>query len=165
MPFFVVQKALALKLDKFRKPYANLDQLTAKEKIMTNQIWANMPVKDVERARRFFKTIGFRINEEHDNGDKLASFMVGEGNFIIHFFPENAFKTVAEHEVADAKKGNEILFSLSAGSREEVDIWTDMVKKAGGAIFSEPKETTGGIYGFVFEDLDGHRWNVLFRDR
>ena len=33
---------------------------------MTKQIWLNLPVKDVAKAKDFFWKIGFSFNEQHD---------------------------------------------------------------------------------------------------
>jgi predicted lactoylglutathione lyase len=132
---------------------------------MTKQIWANLPVKNVEQTRIFFKALDFKPNTAHDNGgDQLASFLIGDDDFIIHFFSEDNFKNAAETDVADVKEGSEILFTLSAASRKEVDEWAKKVKAAGGTVFSKPKEVQDSIYGCGFADLDGHRWNVLYRE-
>jgi uncharacterized protein YndB with AHSA1/START domain len=38
------------------------------------------------------------------------------------------------------------------------------VRKAGGKIYAEPGESQGWMYAFGFEDLDGHRWSMLYMD-
>jgi predicted lactoylglutathione lyase len=59
---------------------------------------------------------------------------------------------------------NEVLFSISADSREEVEQLAEAVKAAGGQLFSAPKEIQGWMYGCGFSDPDGHKWNSLFMD-
>lgn len=127
----------------------------------TRQIWANLPVKDVERTRAFFKALGFAINGSGKE-DKLASFKIAENQFIVHFFQEDQFKEGVHTAIADATKGAEICFSLSAESKEEVNEWAENVKKAGGTVFFGPEEIPGNMYNCGFADLDGHRWNVLY---
>ena len=65
-------------------------------------------------------------------------------------------------KIADTKNANEVLFTLSAESKEQVDKWAKEVEKAGGTLISEPEEFGGGYYGFVFADPDGHKFNVFF---
>jgi predicted lactoylglutathione lyase len=132
---------------------------------MTKQIWANLPVKNVEKTRVFFKALGFKLNKGFDNGEQLASFLFGENNFVVHFFPHKTFKTASDNGIANTKEVSEILFTLSAESMKEVDKWAAKVKAAGGKIYSEPNEIQEGMYGCGFVDLDGHRWNVLYREK
>ena len=64
-------------------------------------------------------------------------------------------------EVADLTQGSEIMFTLSAKSKGEVDKWAEEVRKAGGKIFMEPTNYEQG-YTFGFSDPDGHKFNVLY---
>lgn len=127
------------------------------------RVWANLPVKDVARTRTFYTSLGFRPAVGYDNGDQLASFLFGDEQFMVHFFPENAFATAARTPAADPRRGSEVLFTLSAQSRPEVDEWVDSVREAGGTVFAQPEEV-GTMYGCGFADPDGHRWNVLYRE-
>ena len=79
-------------------------------------------------------------------------------------FPNDAFMNFAQNKVADTKMGNEVLISFDAQSKEEVDNMAKTVAKAGGKIFGKPGETLTWLYAFGFEDLDGHRWNMLYTD-
>jgi len=122
-------------------------------------IWGNLTVEDLERTTRFYTQLGFK----HNGASKdLTSFFFGTNNFIIHFFLKDVLKSNVKGEVADLKHGNEIVFTLSANSREEVDSWQNEVKNAGGSIISEAEEFGQGYYGFVFTDPDGHKFNVFF---
>ncbi len=129
-----------------------------------NNIWLNLPVKDIEKSKAFFKKIGFQSNPIHDNASHLASFLIGEHNFVMMLFPEEAFKTFTNHEIADTGKGTEVLINIDADSREEVEEMAARVRKAGGKIYAEPGEADGWMYACGFEDLDGHRWCVLHMD-
>ncbi|HLA57055.1 MAG TPA: VOC family protein [Flavobacterium sp.] len=126
------------------------------------QIWANLGVKDVERTWEFYNALGFKRNTGFDNGKTLASFLIGDDDFVVHFFPIDHLKQAMAGELADLKQGNEIMFTLSAESKKEVDAWAQEVRNAGGTIFSEPAEFGEGYYGFGFSDPDGHKWNVFF---
>ena len=90
--------------------------------------------------------------------------MVGENNFVINFFLKDILKTAMKGEMADAQSVNEVIFTLSAGSKNQVDNWEKEVERAGGKIISRPEEFGKGYYGFVFADPDGHRFNVFYME-
>lgn len=127
------------------------------------QVWANLSVKDIEQTHEFYKKLGFKPNGEFSKENELCSFLVGENDFVVHFFKEKRFKDAINSEIADLKQGNEVMFTLSVDSREEVDEWAKEVKKAGETVFSEPQTIYNDKwYGCGFADLDGHKWNVFY---
>ena len=130
----------------------------------TKQIWANLSAKDVEQTRAFYKALGFEVNGDGGGRNELASFLVGENKFVVHFFAEERFKSAIDGGIADLQRGNEVMFTLSADSRDEVDEWAEEVVKAGGTLFSEPQAVMNSDkwYGCGFADLDGHKWNVFY---
>lgn len=130
---------------------------------MTKEIWLNLPVKDINKAKEFFVKIGFTPNEQYSNGE-MACFAVGEKAMNVLFVGEETFKGFAKTDVSDSSKGSEILISFDAESRAEVDDTARKVFEAGGTIFSEPAEIQGWMYGFAFTDPNGHRWNMVFMD-
>ena len=125
----------------------------------TKKIWANLGVQDLERTTKFYTELGFKPNGA---SKELTSFFVGEDDFIIHFFLKDILKSNVKGELADLKNGNEVIFTLSAETKEEVDHWEQGVKKAGGKIISNAEEFGKGYYGFVFLDPDGHKFNVFY---
>lgn len=124
----------------------------------TKRIWANFSVQDLERTTKFYKQLGF---EQNGASDQLTSFFFGENKFIIHFFLKDILEPAMKGQIIDAKAGNEIIFTLSADSKEEVNNWEQAVQQAGGTIVSKPEEFGQGFYGFVFADPDGHKFNVF----
>lgn len=125
---------------------------------MKTKIWANFGVQDLERTTAFYKKIGFKQNGA---SEQLTSFFFGKDNFIIHFFLKDVLEPAMKGPVIDAKAGNEIIFTLSADTKEEVNNWEKEVREAGGTIVSRPEEFGEGYYGFVFADPDGHKFNVF----
>jgi predicted lactoylglutathione lyase len=130
---------------------------------MVKQIWLNLPVKNVEKSKTFFTEIGFSFNEKHDTAS-YTCMVVGENNFAVMLFEEKQFESCILNKIADTTVGSEVLISIDAQSREEVDEFAKKVQKAGGNVFAEPAENEGWMYGCGFADLDGHRWNVLYMD-
>lgn len=123
------------------------------------KIWSNLAVSDLERTTKFYTELGFKPN---GNSKELTSFLVGEDNFIMHFFLRDILKTSIKGDITDSKKANEVLFTLSAQSKDQVDNWAKEVERAGGKIISKPEEFGKGYYGFVFADPDGHKFNVFY---
>jgi len=131
---------------------------------MIDQLWLNLPVKDVAKAREFFVAVGLKLNPNYGNGPDSASFLVGPQNTCVMLFAEPTFRGFTQNETADARRATEVMISLGAQSREEVDELANKVKAAGGNLFAPPGEKDGWMYGCAFADLDGHRWNVLYMD-
>jgi predicted lactoylglutathione lyase len=130
---------------------------------MVKQLWLNLPVKNVAKSKDFFTQIGFSFNEAHDT-ESSTCMMVGENNFVVMLFEESMFAGFSQNRLTDTQTSSEILISIDAESREEVDEFAVKVVGAGGNLFSKPAENQGWMYGFAFADLDGHRWNVLYMD-
>ena len=126
------------------------------------KIWANFGVKDIARTEKFYNALGFKRNGEFDEGNKLVSFFFGEDDFIVHFFKAEALEEFLKEKLSDLTQGNEIIFTISAESKEEVDTWAEEVRNAGGTIFIEPEEFGDNYYGFGFADPDGHKFNVFY---
>ena len=124
-----------------------------------NKIWANVAVADLDRTTKFYTQLGFKFNGA---SKELTSFFFGETDFVIHFFLTDVLKSNVKGEIADLKHGNEVVFTLSAESKEEVNEWERQVEKAGGIIVSKAEAFGNGYYGCVFTDPDGHKFNVFY---
>ena len=131
---------------------------------MSRELWLNLPVRELERAKAFYTQIGFRLNEQYVSQDGSFSLIVGDNQVVLMLFPESSFSGFAGVAVANSRQGTEVLFSLGANSKDEVDEIVLKVEGAGGTVFSKPSEHGGWMYGCGFADPDGHRWNVLYMD-
>jgi predicted lactoylglutathione lyase len=126
------------------------------------KIWSNLGVSDLKRTTEFYNALGFKPNGKHSVTKELTSFLVGDDDFVMHFFLKDILKTSMKGKIADTKNANEVLLTLSAESKDQVDKWAKEVEKAGGKIISKPEEFGKGYYGFVFADPDGHKFNVFY---
>jgi hypothetical protein len=125
----------------------------------TRKIWSNLGVVDLARTTKFYTDLGFKPN---GSNKELTSFLVGDDNFVMHFFLKDILSRNTKSDMADTQKVNEVIFTLSAESKEQVDHWEKEVEKAGGKIITRPAEFGKGYYGFDFADPDGHRFNVFY---
>jgi len=131
---------------------------------MKNEIWLNLASKDLVKAKEFFLKLGFEMNERH-SAPHMVSMFVGNKKLVINLFVENLFQGfLGGHPITDTKISNEILFSIGAGSPEEVDEMANKAVEAGGILYGKPGYKDGWMYGCGFSDLDGHRWNILYMD-
>ena len=121
-------------------------------------IWANMGVEDLDRTIKFYTQLGFKYNGA---SNELTSFVVGENGFVINFFLKDILQSNVKGEILDPKQGNEVVFTLSADSKEQVDAWEKEVANAGVTIITKAEAFGQGYYGFVFLDPDGHKFNVF----
>jgi predicted lactoylglutathione lyase len=120
-------------------------------------IWANLACSDLERTTQFYTTLGFKPNGRMNEG---TSFFFGQNKFVINFFIAQRLKKDVNGNIG-LPKDKEVIFSLSASSKEEVNNWVEKVKSAGGTIFAAPQDYEKG-YTFGFADPDGHKFNILY---
>lgn len=133
--------------------------------MIPKKIWANLGVEDIGRTQEFYLALGFKQNGRPT--EDLVSFLFGEDDFVIHFFEKKKLKTSLEGEVANLNQGNEIMFTLSAESKEDIHEWIERIKKLGGTVRFDPRKDRkkfydeNGYYVCVFADLDGHLFNLF----
>ena len=128
---------------------------------MTRQIFVNLPIKNMDRAKAFFSALGFSFNPQFTN-EQGACMVVADDIFVM-LLVEDFFQTFTKKAICDASKSTEVLVCLSCESRTEVD---DLVRKAlsaGGKVPNAPQDH-GFMYGHGFEDLDGHIWELVYMD-
>lgn len=125
----------------------------------TKMIWANLAVEDVEGTAKFYRALGVKPNGQQ--GKELVSFLFADNAFIIHFFEKSKLAKAFGSSSGEVSAGNEVMFSISAESEQDVQEWLDRARKAGGTIFREAlRDDEGYLYG-GFADPDGHKFNVL----
>ncbi len=114
------------------------------------KIRSNLGVSDLERTVKFYNALGFKPNGKHSTTEELTSFLVGDDDFVMHFFLKDILKIAMKGEITDSENSNEVIFTLSAESKAQVDNWAKEVKKAGGKIISEPEQNAGFSLHGVF---------------
>ena len=128
---------------------------------MTRQIFVNLPIKNMDRAKAFFSALGFSFNPQFTN-EQGACMVVAEDIFVM-LLVEPFFQTFTKKAISDANKSTEVLVCLSCESRAEVDALVKKALAAGGKVPNAPQDH-GFMYGHGFEDLDGHIWELAYMD-
>jgi predicted lactoylglutathione lyase len=131
---------------------------------MAKDFWLSLPVKNVKTARAFFTKMGFSFNPRFGENDNMAALMIGEKNTVVMLCEEPQFKQYITNDIADTKRGTEVILSIDAQNKEEVDEMAQRAIEAGGSSNHKPTEMQGWLYGCMFADPDGHSWNVLYMD-
>lgn len=130
---------------------------------MENEFWLNLASKDLKKSKEFFTKLGFEMNDKHPNPGMVSMF-IGNKRVVLNLFPAATFEGFSQQPLNDTTKTAEILFSIGAGSRAEVDALSQKAVDAGGTLYAKPREKDGWMYGSGIVDLDGHRWNILYMD-
>jgi uncharacterized protein len=89
--------------------------------------------------------------------------MVISENIFVLLLVEDFFATFTKKEIADAKKSTEVIVALSAESKETVDEIVNNALAAGGKASNAPIDQ-GFMYGWNFQDIDGHLWELVYMD-
>lgn len=129
--------------------------------VQLNQIFVNLPVKNLETTKKFFKEIGFQFNPQFSNEDG-ACLVISEHIYAM-LLTEQHFKTFINKEISDTSRHAEVILALSAESREQVDEIVNRALAAGGTKYNDPVDH-GFMYGWSFQDPDGHLWEVFYMD-
>ena len=126
---------------------------------MATKIYVNLPVKNIDRSVAFFSRLGFAFNPQYTD-DKGTCMVIGE-DICVMLLLEEFFKTFTKKQVLDATKGTEVILALSADSRDKVDEMVNTARDAGGTTQNK-KQDHGFMYGWGFQDPDGHLWEVIY---
>lgn len=125
---------------------------------MSTQIYVHLPVKNLQRTKEFFLSLGFTFKPQFSN-EQGACMVVSDTIYVI-LLTESFFQTFTSKPIADASKVTEVLVCLSCESRAKVDELVAKAVAAGGKASSEPQDH-GFMYSHCFEDLDGHIWELV----
>ncbi|ONK21666.1 glyoxalase/bleomycin resistance/extradiol dioxygenase family protein [Bacillus sp. VT-16-64] len=126
-----------------------------------NNIFVNLPVKDLNRSVTFFTHVGFEFNPQFTD-ETATCMMIGDHIFAM-LLVEDKFKTFTDKEIVDATKSTEVLLALTAESRDHVDEIVNKALAAGGKPSKKPTDH-GFMYEWGFQDLDGHTWEIFYMD-
>jgi predicted lactoylglutathione lyase len=129
---------------------------------MTQMIFVNLPVADLERSKAFYEAIGFRNEPKFTN--EMGAAMVLSDAIYVMLLRHDFWKTFTSKDIPDPKKSAQVMLAISRHSREAVDAIVEAAGKAGGTPDCNPTQDHGFMYGRSFEDPDGHIWEPNWMD-
>ena len=127
---------------------------------MSKQVIFNLPVKDLEKSKAFFASLGFGLNPQFSN-ERAANVVIEEGSISAMLMTEDFFRSLIDKPVVQAKEANEVIVCLMCETRDEVASLVEKAVAAGGRT-PHPLEDHGFMVTQGFEDLDGHLWNLVW---
>ncbi|RDI66196.1 VOC family protein [Nocardia pseudobrasiliensis] len=130
----------------------------------SKMIFLNLPVDDLERSKRFYETLGWKVNPAFT--DENAACVVVDDNICLMLLVKPFFSTFTERPIAETDATTGSLYALALGSAREVDELTAAAVRAGGTeLVNEDKraqEAAVGMHGRAFRDPDGHHWEPFW---
>lgn len=127
----------------------------------SKNIFINLPVKNLNKSTSFFQKLGFEFNQQFSD-ETTASMIISENIFAL-LMVEDRFKGFTNKKITDTTVSAEAILCLSADNREQVDQLVNKALAYGGKPYSDPQDH-GFMYGWGFQDLDGHIWEVVYMD-
>ena len=127
---------------------------------MSKQVIFNLPVRDLEKSKAFFASLGFGFNPNMSN-ESAAMVVIEEDSIGAMLTTEAFFGSLIDKPVVRAKEANEVIICLMCETRDEVAGLVEKAVAAGGRT-PHPLEDHGFMVTQGFEDIDGHLWNLVW---
>jgi uncharacterized protein len=122
------------------------------------KIFINIAVRDVERSVAFFTELGFAFDPEFTD-DEAACLIINEQAFVM-MLGKDRFGDFTTKAIVDAAFATEAILSVTAASRDEVNLLVERALAGGASPATEPIDEQF-MYGRSFHDLDGHLWEIF----
>ena len=129
---------------------------------MAKQIFVNLPVRDLPKAKAFYEAIGAVNNPQFS--DETSACMVWSDTVFVMLLTHAKWATFTKKPISDARQSSEVMLALSADDRQAVDAMVNAAGAQGGKADVNPTQDLGFMYGRSFEDLDGHIWETFHMD-
>ena len=127
----------------------------------SRKIFINLSVADLPKTLQFWEGLGFGFNDQFTD-DHAACMVLNEDAFVM-LLDRQRFSDFTKKDIANARTHTEVINALSAENREDVDTLVKAAFAAGAAPANDPMDY-GFMYGWSFQDLDGHQWEVIWMD-
>ncbi len=111
-------------------------------------------VADLDRARRFYETLGWHTNAGPD--DDVVFFQTG--GMVVALWGRD--QLAEDSGVTDGGGWGGITLAHNVRSPAEVDTIVAEAERAGARVTRPPGQAFWGGYTGVFVDPDGHAWEV-----
>jgi hypothetical protein len=128
---------------------------------MARKLFVNLPVADLPTSVDFFTKLGFTFDAAFT--DENATAMVVSEDATVMLLSHARYRDFTSKEIVDARTHSEAIFAFSVDSREQVDELVRTALAHGGTPSGDPQDH-GFMYGWSFQDLDGHSFEVMWMD-
>jgi predicted lactoylglutathione lyase len=118
------------------------------------QMFVNLPVTDLDRAKEFYTAVGFTVNPLFTDHN-AACVVVEEGHNAFMLLTREYFQTFSDRPIGDPATAVSVSTAVFLDSREDVDAAAEKGLVAGGV-----EERPASDYGFMYQrqltDPDGN---------
>ena len=125
------------------------------------KLFVNLPIESKQRSVEFFSALGFSFNDQFSDDTTACMVVSDEAYFML--LERKRFADFAPKTIGDPADSVSVLLALSCESRDEVDHLVHTALANGGKPSMDPQDH-GFMYGWSFQDPDGHCWEVLWMD-
>ncbi|MCP5381577.1 MAG: VOC family protein [Kordiimonadaceae bacterium] len=128
---------------------------------MSQMIFINLPVADLNKSMDFFKQIGYGFNPQFTN--EHGACMIVSDTIFVMLLTHGHYKNFTGKEIINAHQSSEVMIALNAENKEAVNNLVDKAVNAGGHEIRAPQDY-GFMYQRSFDDPDGHTWEIFWMD-
>lgn len=128
---------------------------------MSQMIFVNLPVADLNASMAFYKALGFENNPNFT--DDTAACMVWSEAINVMLLTHDKWRTFTSRPIPPTTS-SEVMLALSCDSRETVDAMNDAAATHGGTADINPIQDLGFMYNRNLADPDGHVWESMWMD-
>lgn len=129
---------------------------------MEKMMFTNLPVNNLKRSVDFYTALGFKFNPQFTS-EKATCMIVGQYNCIM-LLETDYFATFVDKPLAPTNKTVSCIVAITYDSEDEVRAICEKAFELGARNYKEP-ENHGFMFGWGFEDLDGHIIEPFWMDQ
>lgn len=126
--------------------------------------YITLGVDDLDRAVSFYRDVlGFPttgiVGTEFESG--AVAFFPMQPGLTLALWPRASLAADCDVEVGQ-RESSSLMLAHNVSSREQVDHLVAELRYAGAAIKKPPRDLFWGGYGAIFQDPDGHLWEIVY---
>jgi predicted lactoylglutathione lyase len=129
---------------------------------MEKMMFTNLPVFNLKRSVDFYTALGFKFNPQFTS-ETSTCMIVGKYNCIM-LLENDTFASFVDKPLAPTKKTVSCIVAITYDSEDEVRAVCEKAFELGARRYKEP-EVHGFMFGWGFEDLDGHIIEPFWMDQ
>lgn len=122
-------------------------------------ITVNIPVKQLERAVKFYSALGFEPHPHFRGPDCQCMIVTDEIRIMVHL--AESLKNFTPNPISDPETSTGVVVCLDCNSKEQVDELVTRAIAAGGKLYDAVQDL-GFVYTHGFLDTDGNAWRLNY---
>jgi predicted lactoylglutathione lyase len=120
-------------------------------------ITVNIPVKQLDRAVKFYSALGFAAHPTFRGPDCQCMVVTDQIRVMLHL--ASSLENFTPKPIADPDHSTGVVVCLDCNSQAQVDQLVAQAIAAGGQLYDEPQDL-GFVYTHGFLDADGNAWRL-----